>query len=103
MMEAKARNLDVYVEHQHLKVESGETSFAPDTCPRCDYTPGVQVYLTGLGTYGREYGAPLSIRWEDGKPMLRVYSDINKEEPTHVIDLSGACEVSEPNAPTTKE
>jgi hypothetical protein len=26
----------------------------------------------------------------DGKPVLRVWADINSEEPTHVIDLSGA-------------
>jgi hypothetical protein len=26
----------------------------------------------------------------DGKPILRVWADINSEEPTHTIDLSGA-------------
>lgn len=26
----------------------------------------------------------------DGKPILRIWADINSEEPTHVIDLSGA-------------
>lgn len=34
--------------------------------------------------------APMYLEYVDGKPVLRVWADINSEEPTHVIDLSGA-------------
>lgn len=38
------------------------------------------------------HGSPILIENRDGKPFLVVWGDINREEPTHVIDLSGAAE-----------
>ncbi len=55
---------------------------------------GVQICFTGFGDNqskpGR--GCPVYIENRDGVPFLIVWGDINAEEPTHVIDLSGASE-----------
>jgi hypothetical protein len=54
----------------------------------------------GLGISIRDYSTRTSadgfddavvfLELNDGKPMLYVWADINSEEPTNVIDLSGA-------------
>ena len=38
------------------------------------------------------YGRPITIEFYEGKLILRVWADTNSEDPTHVIDLSGAQE-----------
>lgn len=37
-------------------------------------------------------GYPIVLELYEGKFLLHVWSDINKEDPTHTIDLSGALE-----------
>ena len=51
---------------------------------------GFQGYSESTAEYG--YGRPIHIEHYDGKLTLRVWGDINSEEPTHVIDLHGAQE-----------
>ena len=36
--------------------------------------------------------APILLERHDGKLRLVVWADINEQEPTHIIDLSGALE-----------
>ncbi len=38
------------------------------------------------------YGEPILLEYRDGIPYLVVWGDINQEDPTHTIDLSGAFE-----------
>jgi hypothetical protein len=54
----------------------------------------LDIFLAGLGTKTMQpgCGSVMHLELYDGKPMLRVWADINNEEPTHVIDLSGAAE-----------
>jgi hypothetical protein len=59
----------------------------------CD-ADGVLLYLDGYSqkTAGDHNGYLLALELYKGKPMLRVWGDINQEEPTHTIDLSGAAQ-----------
>ena len=54
---------------------------------------GLAVSLDGYSTktaVDRFDDAVIYLELNDGKPTLRIWADINSEEPTHVIDLSGA-------------
>jgi hypothetical protein len=51
---------------------------------------GFQGY--GEATAKAGYGRPIHIEHYDGKLTLRVWGDINSEDPTHVIDLHDAME-----------
>lgn len=58
--------------------------------------PGLGMELRFVG-YGEKcaalgQGAPVYIEYYQGKLVVRVWADINSEEPTHVIDLTGALE-----------
>ena len=48
----------------------------------------------GQGTMTEGHGRPIVIEYYEGRLVLRVWADINSEEPTHVIDLSGAKEIN---------
>ena len=52
------------------------------------------IALEGFGecTASDGKGTPIMLELLDGRPRLLVWSDINQEDPTHVIDLSGASE-----------
>ena len=54
----------------------------------------VELSIEGMGTAGMAEGkgAPIYIEFYDGKWMLHVWADINQEDATHRIDLSGALE-----------
>lgn len=54
---------------------------------------GLSISLDGYSTKTSEDGfndAVVFLELNDGRPMLYVWADINSEEPTHTIDLSGA-------------
>lgn len=46
----------------------------------------------GMGDRSSPDGHPIALELYEGKVRLLVWSDINKEDPTHIIDLSGALE-----------
>ena len=54
---------------------------------------GILIQPQGTGTYDGPY-APIMLENMNGKPRLVVWADINDQEPTHIIDLSGAWEVN---------
>jgi len=56
--------------------------------------PSLQVIIEGLGTYAmpKGQGSPIYLELFEGKWTLHVWSDINQEDATHRIDLSGALE-----------
>ena len=45
----------------------------------------------GTGCYDGDY-APIVIEWYDGAPRILIWSDINDQDPTHVIDMRNALE-----------
>jgi hypothetical protein len=54
---------------------------------------GLGVWIDGYSTHTAADDDPdavLYLEIQDGKPVLRIWADINSEEPTHTIDLSGA-------------
>ena len=53
--------------------------------------PTLEVFVKGVGLCG-SIGDDSAIYLEhyQGKWVLRVWADINQEDPTHVIDMSGA-------------
>lgn len=55
---------------------------------------GIDIGAKGYGSYTMEDGSgfPVYIEFYEGKLMLRVWADINSEEPTHTISLEGARE-----------
>jgi hypothetical protein len=60
---------------------------------RNDAQIGLGVWIDGYSTHTAADNDPDAIFYlevQDGKPVLRVWADINSEEPTHTIDLSGA-------------
>lgn len=55
---------------------------------------GINICPTGYGDSNSEpgHGAPIYLELYEGELRLLVWSDINSEEPTHVISLEGAKE-----------
>ena len=53
---------------------------------------GVSLSFDGYGDCCSDdsSGSPVYIEKYDGRVMVRIYANINSEEPTHNIDLSGA-------------
>jgi hypothetical protein len=54
---------------------------------------GLSISLDGYSTKTSEDGsddAIIFLELNDGRPILYVWADINSEEPTHTINLSGA-------------
>jgi hypothetical protein len=51
----------------------------------------LEIEISGLGTM-TEYGdgRTVLVEFYQGRWWVRVWADINQEDPTHVIDLSGA-------------
>jgi hypothetical protein len=61
---------------------------------QCNGNTTASVYVDGMGTKVEEEGAPMYLeRNQDGGWTLYVWADINKEGPTHVIDMTQALEV----------
>ena len=56
--------------------------------------PSVEVFVEGMGTHCTPNDSPIYLEFFEGKWQLIVWSDINKEEPTHRIDMSSAFEAS---------
>jgi len=52
---------------------------------------GITVQHEGTGCQCGDF-PPIFIEWYDGKPRIIIWADINEEEPTHIIDMSGALE-----------
>ena len=52
---------------------------------------GLLIHPKGMGTWDGNF-APILLEQLDGVVRLIVWGDINKEDPTHIIDLSGALE-----------
>src|SRR5215217_89992 len=64
----------------------------------------LEIGADGYGEMTAEtgHGFPVVIEFYNGKLTLRVFSDINSEDPTHTINLDGALESArkpEPSAP----
>ncbi len=57
-------------------------------------THGVSIYAEGHGDFGSAegHGTPVYLELHRGRLRLLVWSEINLEDPTHDIDLSGARE-----------
>jgi hypothetical protein len=66
---------------------------------RVELAPNGQLclYLDGYGDFCSTpgQGVPILLELLEGKPRLIVWADISREEPTHIIDLSGAAEASQ--------
>ncbi len=67
-------------------------SFGLETLHVGSETRGIEIFIDGYGTKNMPPGAsgPIYLQIQDGVPKLYVWADINKEDPTHIIDLSGA-------------
>ena len=54
----------------------------------------IHIFLDGYGDCGTEpgHGCPIVLERYDGKCSIIIWADINSEDPTHKIDLSGALE-----------
>ena len=57
---------------------------------------GIEIALPEHGEYSAApgHGSPIYLEHYEGKFWLRVWADINQEEATHNIDLSGALELN---------
>lgn len=53
-----------------------------------------ELFVDDMGTWAVEEGAPIYLEFCDKKWELFVWSDINQEDPTHRIDMSGALEAN---------
>jgi hypothetical protein len=55
---------------------------------------GIGIGFDGYGDKGSPpgMGQPVLIEFYEGKIMVRLWADINQEDPTHQIDMSGAKE-----------
>lgn len=57
-----------------------------------DFPDALTIHIDGLGLcpMDDDFGQVIYLEINKGKPRLLVWADINQENPTHVIDLSGA-------------
>jgi hypothetical protein len=71
-------------QEQKLSVEAVATGF------------GLEIFAEGYGCCGMApgHGSIVFLELYDGKLWLRVWTDINNEDPTYVIDMSGALETN---------
>lgn len=55
---------------------------------------GVSIYADGYGDFGSAegHGTPVFLELHRGRLRLLVWADINREDPTQDIDLSGSRE-----------
>jgi len=62
---------------------------------------GLDIDIAGYGDKSSRpgYGTPIHLSLYAGTLTLRVWADINQEEPTHTIDLEGARENKRIEAP----
>lgn len=74
-------------------IEKSDESIAIDV-ERAQHTCGIEVRVEGHGDCSSVPGAgcPIYLERQGGKVKLYVWADINREDPTHVIDLDGARE-----------
>jgi hypothetical protein len=56
--------------------------------------PSIEVLVEGMGTCCTPNDSPIYLELFEGKWWLRVWADINQEDPTHTIDMSGAFELA---------
>ena len=77
-------------------ITTGERGFAIEIMPDDDGVNGRVILIrpAGTGDYASadHCGFPVVVEIVDGKPLLFVWADINQEDSTHRIDLSGALE-----------
>lgn len=54
----------------------------------------VSIFPEGYGDFGSAegHGCPVFLELHQGRLRLVVFADINREDPTHIIDLEGARE-----------
>ena len=54
----------------------------------------ISIFPHGYGDFGSAEGSgcPLFLELHQGRLRLVVFADINREDPTHIIDLEGARE-----------
>lgn len=53
--------------------------------------PSCEIFVEGMGLCGSEGDdSAIYLEYYNGKWWLRVWADINQEDPTHSIDMSGA-------------
>ncbi len=55
-------------------------------------TQGICIQPEGTGVYDGADCGPILVEFQNGKPVLHVWADINAQDPTHTIDLSAALE-----------
>ena len=63
--------------------------------------PSCEIFLRGMGTNCTPNDSPIYLEFFEGKWQLVVWADINKEDPTHRIDMSGALESRRDNGNDT--
>ncbi|MAG25945.1 hypothetical protein CMI47_10240 [Candidatus Pacearchaeota archaeon] len=75
------------------EVSDGNRALNVSVTPVVDYR-GVLVCPDGYGDFSSAdgEGEPILLEICEGKLRLVIWGDINKEDPTHIIDLEGARE-----------
>jgi|TARA_R110000824_G_scaffold116455_8_gene267916 hypothetical protein len=55
---------------------------------------GVYIRPEGTGDHTADsgHGWPVLVEIYEGRPVVRIWADINDEDPTHIIPLDGALE-----------
>ena len=54
---------------------------------------GIGISVEGFADAGTKgFGEPIFIEFYNGKLLVRCYADINKEDPTMTVEMSGALE-----------
>lgn len=55
---------------------------------------GVGIAVEGYGDFGSTdgEGEPIYVEYYNGKLVAHLWADINKEDPTHSVELEGALE-----------
>ena len=69
----------------------GEESAITEQVNLSKHAPSCEIFVEGMGLCGSKGDdSAIYLEYYEGKWWLRVWSDINQEDPTHSIDMSGA-------------
>ncbi len=79
------------VEIMRVLGEGGEAPAITTQINEFKDAPSCEIFVKGMGLCGSDGDdSAVCLEYYQGKWWLRVWSDINQEDPTHSIDMSGA-------------
>ena len=82
--------------HTQISPQGNVSDPKPIPVEICSTYSGIFIRVKGYGDCSSAdgYGCPIWIEFYEGKLMVRLWSDINSEDPTNSVSMEGALETA---------